>query len=90
MAAARLWMGQPAGGSFGAAARLPRRRPEPFETAIKSEPPASPAPGVEDASGSSDEELLSAVKRVELAAAGAKAAEVMERMGAGAAGAAAP
>ena len=87
--AARVWMGKPAGGAFGAAARMPRRRPEPFETAVKVEPPASPVPGAEDASGSSDEELLAACKRVELAAAGAKAAEVMERMGAGSAGPAA-
>ena len=86
--AARMWMGKPAGGAFGAAARTPRRRPEPFETAVKVEPPASPAPANgEDASESSDEALLAACKRVELAAAGAKAAEVMERMGGGAAAA---
>jgi hypothetical protein len=66
--------------AFGAAGRPRRRRVEPY---VKEESPASLAVAVENLS-ESDEELLSACKRVELAAAAAAAAEVMNRMGAGA------
>jgi hypothetical protein len=82
---ARLYMatGAPFGSAgFGAAARPQRRRPEPFVRVVKTEPATRPEESEEE---SDEADLLAACKRVEFAAAGAKAAEVMDRMNADAA-----